>query len=278
MRKEDKRKIMAKTPAFLFYPADFLVGVMDMTDAEVGKYIRALCYQHAKGHLKQATYDALPEAVKEKFVQDEEGKWYNIRLQKETDKRSAYSESRIKNRKNEKTYEKDMKNICDEETATYEEDMKNICDEDKTTYEKHMKYISTTYELHMENENENINENIKENRKYLKGNKKDKGEYEGGKEKKRDALEESADKEKAKFVKPTLSEVQHYIREQGYSVDAEAFMAYYESNGWKVGRNPMRSWKSAIVTWQKNEKKTPKKQQSTFDRLLEMGRSGMFDD
>ena len=29
-------------------------------------------------------------------------------------------------------------------------------------------------------------------------------------------------------------------------------MNYYESNGWKVGRNPMKSWKGAVVTWMKN--------------------------
>ena len=79
------------------------------------------------------------------------------------------------------------------------------------------------------------------------------------------------------FQKPTLSELQHYIREKGYHVDAEAFIAFYESNGWKVGKNPMKSWQSALVTWEKRESKTAPKQ-STFDRLLEMGRNGEFDD
>lgn len=53
------------------------------------------------------------------------------------------------------------------------------------------------------------------------------------------------------FRKPTLEEVQAVIREKGYRVDAEAFMAFYDSNGWKVGKNPMKSWKSALVTWHK---------------------------
>lgn len=53
------------------------------------------------------------------------------------------------------------------------------------------------------------------------------------------------------FVPPTLQEVQDYITEKGYHFDAEAFVAFYESNGWKVGKNKMKSWKSACVTWEK---------------------------
>ena len=51
--------------------------------------------------------------------------------------------------------------------------------------------------------------------------------------------------------RPTLEEVQAYVTEKGYSVDAESFIAFYESNGWKVGKNPMKSWRAALVTWQK---------------------------
>jgi hypothetical protein len=50
---------------------------------------------------------------------------------------------------------------------------------------------------------------------------------------------------------PTLKEVTDYIKERGSNVDAEAFCAYYDSVGWKVGRNPMKSWKSAVITWEK---------------------------
>ena len=56
--------------------------------------------------------------------------------------------------------------------------------------------------------------------------------------------------------RPTLEEVQTYIAEKGYSVDAESFIAFYESNGWKVGKNPMKSWRAALVTWQKRNANT----------------------
>ena len=56
--------------------------------------------------------------------------------------------------------------------------------------------------------------------------------------------------------RPTLEEVQACIAERGYNVDAEAFIAYYESVGWKVGNKAMKSWQHALVTWQKRNANT----------------------
>ena len=57
-----------------------------------------------------------------------------------------------------------------------------------------------------------------------------------------------------RFVKPSLEDVAAYCRERRNSVSAEAFMAFYESNGWKVGRNPMKDWKAAVRTWEQRER------------------------
>jgi len=57
---------------------------------------------------------------------------------------------------------------------------------------------------------------------------------------------------KVAFVKPTIEEVRAYCRERGNSVDPEAFIAHYESNGWMVGRNKMKNWRQAIITWEKS--------------------------
>ena len=61
----------------------------------------------------------------------------------------------------------------------------------------------------------------------------------------------------SRFTPPTLQEVKNYIKEKGYSIDAEAFIAFYDSNGWLVGKNKMKSWKSAVTTWAKREEKQP---------------------
>ena len=58
-----------------------------------------------------------------------------------------------------------------------------------------------------------------------------------------------------RFAPPSLQEVEKYINEKGYSVDAEAFVAFYESKGWYIGKNKMKSWKYAITTWEKRERK-----------------------
>ena len=146
-----------KDPAFLFYSSDFLSGTMLMTDEEIGQYIKLLCLQHQKGHLKEKdmlnickTYN---EDIFSKFIKDEEGNYYNERLEYEANKRKAYSESRRNNRKKK------------EETKTYEEDVKNICN---------------SYEEHMENENININinKNIINNKDNRKKGSKGKKEEE----------------------------------------------------------------------------------------------------
>ena len=58
---------------------------------------------------------------------------------------------------------------------------------------------------------------------------------------------------KKKFKKPTLEEVQQYCLERNNNISAEKFIDYYESNGWKVGRNSMKNWKATVRNWEKNQ-------------------------
>lgn len=63
----------------------------------------------------------------------------------------------------------------------------------------------------------------------------------------------SSDKPKrTRFIPPTLDEVKAYCVERKNNVDPQHFIDYYESNGWKVGKNPMKDWKAAVRTWEKN--------------------------
>ena len=55
-----------------------------------------------------------------------------------------------------------------------------------------------------------------------------------------------------RFEKPTLSEIEQYCIERGNKVDAQHFFDYYESNGWRVGKNSMKNWQAAVRTWEKN--------------------------
>ena len=58
-----------------------------------------------------------------------------------------------------------------------------------------------------------------------------------------------------RFAKPTLDEIIAYCRERNNDVDANRFYNYYEANGWKVGRNPMKDWKACVRTWERNNPK-----------------------
>lgn len=91
------------TPAVLFYSQDFLAGVADMTLEERGAYITLLAYQNVHGHMSRAYIDRVcpgcPEYVLDKFVQDEDGQYFNNRMQSEILKRNKYKQSRYKNLK-----------------------------------------------------------------------------------------------------------------------------------------------------------------------------------
>ena len=65
-------------------------------------------------------------------------------------------------------------------------------------------------------------------------------------------------KEKESFKKPTLEEVEAYCKERRNHISAHHFIDYYESNGWKVGRNPMKDWKATIRTWEQKSYKDSK--------------------
>ena len=54
-----------------------------------------------------------------------------------------------------------------------------------------------------------------------------------------------------KFKKPTVDEISKYCKERKNQVSADKFFDYYESNGWKVGKNSMKDWKAAVRNWEK---------------------------
>ena len=71
-----------------------------------------------------------------------------------------------------------------------------------------------------------------------------------------------------RFEKPTLSQITQYCLERNNNVNAEQFYDYYESNGWKVGKNAMKDWKACVRTWERNEyKKAPIKKTNTEQTL-----------
>lgn len=68
--------------------------------------------------------------------------------------------------------------------------------------------------------------------------------------------DESIKKAPRRFTPPSVEEVESYCRERKNGVDAQRFVDFYASKGWKVGNNPMKDWKAAVRTWEGRDKET----------------------
>jgi len=233
-----------KDPAFLFYSSDFISGVQDLTMEERGQYITLLCLQHQKGHLTEkmirlccgnATADVLA-----KFQQDDDGLFFNARLEIEIDKRKAHAEKQRvraidgwKKRKNQ------------------------TCDTDATA-------STTAYATAMPlvNENENINENeiIVEDANEKKTTRK------------------KFVKPHENDVYNLMAELNvtgnNFMSEMKLVNFARTFMDHYEANGWIVGKASMKDWQSTVRNWMrrewdkiKNQKSYGKQSNSTADSI-----------
>lgn len=64
-------------------------------------------------------------------------------------------------------------------------------------------------------------------------------------------------------IPPTVEEVRAYCQSRGNGIDPEMFIAFYETRGWKIGKERMKSWKACVVTWEKRrQEQTPIRDQS----------------
>ena len=60
---------------------------------------------------------------------------------------------------------------------------------------------------------------------------------------------------KVRFKKPNLDDVKNYCILRQNNIDAEAFIDFYESKNWKIGKNKMKDWKACVRTWERRESK-----------------------
>ena len=66
-------------------------------------------------------------------------------------------------------------------------------------------------------------------------------------------------------ARPSLEEVADYCQERQNGIDPNKWYDFYTSNGWKVGKNPMKDWKAAVRTW---EQKHPVQQQPQAEPMV----------
>ena len=82
----------------------------------------------------------------------------------------------------------------------------------------------------------------------------------------KDSKGESVRGEKAKrFYPPTLDEVKQYCEERKNNIDPMAFIDFYSSKGWMIGKNRMKDWKAAVRTGERKRKEESKTESSVYD-------------
>lgn len=159
---------MAKDPAFLFYPNDWIGGTLGMTFEEKGAYMELLMAQFNRGHMTNhmcgQVVGQIWDKIKDKFKKDSNGLWYNERLEAEILKRQNYTKSRLNNRSGKNQYTKNKENDDGHMTS-------------------HMSGHTTIHMIgHMENENINTintlkNTNTDKRKEKEKNEKKEKEKF-----------------------------------------------------------------------------------------------------
>ena len=111
---------------------------------------------------------------------------------------------------------------------------------------------------------------FEENRTVFEETQKTQGEGKGERKGKEegDILPPNNPPKGKRFVAPTVEEVKAYCLERKNGLDAQAFVDFYASKGWKVGNNPMKDWKAAVRTWENRRKDGPPKKETSYDMNL----------
>ena len=82
---------------------------------------------------------------------------------------------------------------------------------------------------------------------------------------------ESTKEKPTRLKRPELDDIKSEgIRIGLPPLECEAFYNFYESNGWKVGRNPMKNWKAALANWKRNYKPAHVRKESTWERAQKL--------
>nr|DAV45550.1 MAG TPA: DnaD like replication protein [Caudoviricetes sp.] len=87
-------------------------------------------------------------------------------------------------------------------------------------------------------------------------------------EKEIDSSAKSTTTKRKRFEKPSISDIKQYCIERNNNVNAEQFFDYYESNGWRVGKNSMKDWKAAVRTWERSEYRKPNSKKNSKEDAI----------
>jgi uncharacterized protein YdaU (DUF1376 family) len=203
-----------RPPAFQLYADDFISGTSDMTDAEVGLYMRLLCAQWSRGGLPNDIEELLrfsrgsttlqAERVKRKFVVGDDGQLRNARLEAEREKQAVWREKSRLGGKKSGVVRNSKKGGSTTVQPPYEPTPQPKGNSPLST----LQVISPT------------------------------------------PLSEPKAPSADRFQIPSEEELRLHASKIGLPIpEMLKFQAFYESKGWMVGKRQMKSWHGAMAGW-----------------------------
>ena len=217
---EDKKT--RKAPAFQFYADDFLAGTLEMSQEEVGQFIRLLCHQWNRGSIpvetekqQRLTGGCVSVDVLVKFRLCEDGLLRNERLETVRSEKDRYLQQQ--SQKGRKSAELRKLALTGSQPDTQPESNSG----------------STVVEIRLQPKVNSPSPTPTPNNKE----------------------ESIAPKsQRSHFTVPPLEDVEaECVKIQLPVSEALKFVDYYESKGWLVGKAKMKSWKPALRNWQRNQ-------------------------
>lgn len=240
-----------RNESFIFY-ASFDEALSELDDAQYGKIMRAIN--------KYAIYGTEPEltgVLKAMFILIKPQLDANMRRRTkgntggrptiDDDTRNAITDDLLAG----ETYQ-DIAERHDVSIGTVSNIKKELPDFQKplSDFQKPFSFSKTIVNekngFQKPNDNVNVNENVNEN-----ANENERGGQAPAEVMPAGTQTPSPPKKQTRFVKPTVEEVAAYCKQRGNNIDAAAFVNFYESKGWYIGKNKMQNWHAAVYTWEK---------------------------
>jgi len=210
--KESKRK----APAFQLYTDDFLAGTLEMSQEEVGQFIRLLCHQWNRGSIpvgtekqQRLTGGCVSVDVLAKFRLCEDGSLRNERLESVRTERGIFLQ---------------QQSIKGQQSA----EKRRLA---ASAIQPELNQTSTEVQPDTQPDGQPESNSPSPSPSPI--------------------IKIQADKPpRVRFQKPTAEELTAEAIKIGLPLpEVDKFLNYYESNGWKVGKNPMKSWSAAMKGW-----------------------------
>lgn len=205
---------MVKPPAFQFYADDFVAGTVDLTPREIGSYILLLCYQWSKGYVPDND-----ESIRRICRETNDLDLVNIRC-KFVSRRGRLFNVRLEKERQKQKLFRTNRSVSGAKGA-------------KSRWHSHESANSTAMQQPLAKHGSPSPSPSPSPDNIL--------------------CASAAPSTPSKFKKPEQSELELYAAKIGLPVlEINKFVDYYESNGWRVGRNPMKSWQAAMRNWKHN--------------------------